>query len=58
MKYLFAYFVVVLLFCNGCTTQNASKDDFNIVLITIDALRAIIFPVTDMSETLHLILTK
>lgn len=40
MKYLFAYSVAFLLSISGCNTQDASKDNFNIVLITIDALRA------------------
>ena len=40
MKYLFSCFAVLLLLTSGCTTQAATKDDFNIVLITIDTLRA------------------
>jgi arylsulfatase A-like enzyme len=40
MKYLFSYFAVVLLFISSCATQDATKNDFNIVLITIDTLRA------------------
>ena len=40
MKYLFFYFVALLLFISGCTSSKTSKNDFNIVLITIDALRA------------------
>lgn len=40
MKYLFAYFAVLLLSISGCSTQNSSKNNPNIVLITIDALRA------------------
>jgi glucan phosphoethanolaminetransferase (alkaline phosphatase superfamily) len=40
MKDLFAYFLVLLLSLSGCTTQDVPKDNFNIVLITIDTLRA------------------
>ena len=40
MKYLFSCFALLLLLMSGCTTQAAAKDDFNIVLITIDTLRA------------------
>jgi arylsulfatase A-like enzyme len=40
MKYIPPFFVVFLLFVYGCSTQNTSKDNFNIVLITIDTLRA------------------
>ncbi|MBW2554928.1 MAG: sulfatase-like hydrolase/transferase [Deltaproteobacteria bacterium] len=40
MKYTFISVLVFHLFIIGCTNQNASKSNFNIVLITIDALRA------------------
>ena len=40
MKNLFSYFVVLLIFISGCTSSKTSKNDFNIVLITIDTLRA------------------
>ena len=40
MKYLFACFAVLLLSISGCINQNKGKEDFNIVLITIDTLRA------------------
>ena len=40
MKYLFSCFAVLLLLTSGFTTQAATNDDFNIVLITIDTLRA------------------
>jgi len=32
--------VLFILFIGGCSSQDTSQDDFNIVLITIDALRA------------------
>ena len=40
MNYLIVYFAVLLLFISGCTIPDASKDNFKIVLITIDTLRA------------------
>ena len=40
MKYLPSYFTVLLLLINGCTSPKTPKNDFNIVLITIDTLRA------------------
>ena len=40
MKYLFSCFTLLLLFISACTAQKTSENDFNIVLITIDALRA------------------
>ena len=40
MKYLFSYLAVLLLFISSCVSPKTSKNDFNIVLITIDALRA------------------
>ncbi|MHA1940215.1 MAG: sulfatase [Candidatus Hodarchaeales archaeon] len=40
MKYFTAFLGILLLFISGCTTQDTSKDNFNIVLITIDTLRA------------------
>ena len=40
MKYLISCFAVLLLFIGGCSSQKTAKNDFNILLITIDALRA------------------
>ena len=40
MKSLFAYLALLIVSISSCTTQNLSKEDFNIVLITIDTLRA------------------
>jgi arylsulfatase A-like enzyme len=40
MKYILPFYVILPLFFYGCSTQNTSQDNFNIVLITIDTLRA------------------
>ncbi len=40
MNYLMIYLAASLLFITGCAVRDGSKDDFNIVLITIDTLRA------------------
>ena len=40
MHNLIVYFTVLLLFINGCSNQDSAKSDFNIVLITVDTLRA------------------
>ena len=40
MKYILPFYVILPLFFYGCFTQNTSQDNFNIVLITIDTLRA------------------
>jgi arylsulfatase A-like enzyme len=40
MNYLIIYLAISLLWMSGCTARDASRDDFNIVLITIDTLRA------------------
>ena len=40
MKSLLACFVLLIVSIIGCTTQDVSKDNFNIILITIDTLRA------------------
>ncbi len=40
MNFLIACFTALLLLMTGCTARDASKGNFNIVLITIDTLRA------------------
>jgi len=40
MKYFALLSVIIIFFFAACSNQNTSKDNFNIVLITIDALRA------------------
>jgi len=40
MKIFLIYLALLLLFVGGCSNEDVSKTDFNIVLITIDALRA------------------
>ena len=40
MYYLIVYFTLLLVFISGCTNKEITKNDCNIVLITIDTLRA------------------
>lgn len=40
MKYFIPLSVIFIFFFAGCSNQNRAKDNFNIVLITIDTLRA------------------
>ena len=40
MKYCVLLFVTFIFFFVACSNQNTSQNNFNIVLITIDALRA------------------
>ena len=40
VNYVIACCILALLFIGGCSDQEASRDEFNIVLVTIDTLRA------------------
>jgi len=40
MNYFTPLFLTFIFFFAGCSNQNASQDNFSIVLITIDTLRA------------------